>query len=53
MTGIFPAEWKSARVTPLYKNSGKGSDLTNYRPISVIPVVVRVFERLINRKCAI
>ena len=21
-TGIFPAEWKSARVTPLYTNSG-------------------------------
>ena len=26
MTGIFPDEWKSARVTPLYKNSGKRSD---------------------------
>ena len=37
MTGIFPDEWKSARVTPLYKNSGKRSDPTNYRPISVIP----------------
>lgn len=23
LTGIFPDEWKSARVTPLYKNSGK------------------------------
>ena len=26
MTGIFPDEWKSARVTPLYKNSGRRSD---------------------------
>ena len=43
MTGIFPDEWKSARVTPLYKNSGKRSDPTNYRPISVIPVVAKVF----------
>ena len=33
MTGIYPDEWKSARVTPLYKNSGKRSDPTNYRPI--------------------
>ena len=47
MTGIFPDEWKSARVTPLYKNSGKRSDPTNYRPISIIPVVAKVFERII------
>ena len=39
LTGIFPDEWKSARVTPLCKNSGKRNDPTNYRPISVIPVV--------------
>ena len=31
MTGIFPEEWKSARVIPLYKNSEKRSDPTNYR----------------------
>ena len=28
LTGIFPDEWKSARVTPLYKNSGKRNDPT-------------------------
>ena len=47
MTGIFPDEWKSARVTPLYKNSDKLNDPTNYRPISVIPVVAKVFERVV------
>ena len=31
----------------MYKNSGKRSDSTNYRPISVIPVVAKVFERII------
>ena len=31
----------------MYKNSGKRSDPTNYRPISVIPVVAKVFERII------
>ena len=31
----------------IYKNSGKRSDPTNYRPISVIPVVAKVFERII------
>ena len=34
-------------VTPLYKNSGKRNDPTNYRPISVIPVVPKVFERVV------
>ena len=42
-----PTEWKNARVTPLYKNSGKRNDPSNYRPISVIPVEAKVFERII------
>ena len=46
-TGIFPNEWKNARVTPLYKNSGKRNDPSNYRPISVIRVVAKVSERII------
>ena len=48
-TGVFPNDWKNARFSssPLYKNSGKRNDLSNYRPISVIPVVARVFERII------
>jgi len=47
LTGIFPDDWKSARVTPLYKNSGKGNNPTNYQPISVIPVMAKVFERVV------
>ena len=43
-TGIFPTEWKLARVTPVFKKGIK-SDLNNYRPISVIPVVSKVFEK--------
>lgn len=37
-------------LTPLYKNSGKRNDQTNYRPISVIPVVAKVFERVVYDK---
>ena len=45
-SGIFPEEWKCAKVTPLFKN-GQRSDLNNYRPISVTPIVAKVSERII------
>ena len=41
ITGIFPNGRKSASVTPLGKNSGKRTEPTNYRAISVIPVVAK------------
>lgn len=47
MTGIFPEEQKCSKVVPLYKQ-GKQADMNNhYRPISIIPVVAKVFERII------
>ena len=50
--GKLPEDWKSARVTPLFKQ-GDRDDVNNYRPISVIPVVVKVFERIVYEQlCA-
>jgi len=43
-TGTLPSRWKTAKVTPLYKN-GTECDPCNYRPISVLPVLSKVFER--------
>ena len=44
--GIFPDDWKRAKVTPLFKE-GDRDDLNNYRPISVISVIAKVFERIV------
>ena len=44
--GLFPSDWKIARVAPIYKDGPTDVD-SNYRPISVLPVVARLFEKLI------
>ena len=44
--GEFSALWKTARDIPIFKQ-GDNSARENYRPISVLPVVSRVFERLV------
>ncbi len=45
-TGVFPNDWKIARVTPIYKSEDK-TDCGNYRPISIISNVAKVFEKVI------
>ena len=46
LTEIYPNDWKTAKVTPLFKKGIK-SDPYNYRPISVIPIISKVFERIV------
>ena len=42
----FPSMWKRARVVPVHK-SGDKATIKNYRPISILPVFSKIFERLI------
>ena len=47
-TSIFPEEWKCSKVISLLKQGRNAPTLkNNYRPISIIPVVGKVFERVV------
>ena len=41
----FPSQWKYAKVA---KNSASKSSPNNYRPISLLPIVSKVFEKYIH-----
>ena len=45
-TGIFPDQWNEANVTPVHKKNDKQL-ISNYRPISLLPILAKVFERII------
>ena len=50
-TNTFPDDFKVYKVAPVFK-SGDKEDLNNYRPISVLPSIARIFERLLyNQLC--
>jgi hypothetical protein len=43
--GNFPDELKIAKVIPLFK-ANDPTHITNYRPVSVLPVLSKLFERI-------
>ena len=49
-TGIVPEQFKVSIVTPIYKNAGNILDLGNYRPISVISNLSKIFERCLKER---
>ena len=48
-TSQFPNDLKLADVTPIFKKVDS-SDVKNYRPISVLPVMSKVFERILQKQ---
>ena len=44
---VFPSRWKTATVTPIFK-SGVPTDVTNYCPISVLPILSKIAERHVH-----
>ena len=48
LTGRFPDQFKLAKVFPIHKTGSK-SDPANYRPISILPTISKIFERHVNK----
>ena len=44
--GTFPSVLKHADITPVFKKGYRGSK-ENYRPVSILPVISKIFEKLL------
>ena len=47
--GIYPSKLKLAKVIPIYKSNDE-SDPSNYRPISLLSVFNRIFEKMMYNR---
>ena len=48
-TGIFPKKLKIAVIKPVFK-SGEKTDMNNYRPISILPYISKVVEKVMHHR---
>ena len=46
----FPDCWKVSSVVPVFKNVEERSTVANYHPVSLLSVVSKVFEKLVNNR---
>lgn len=49
-TGKFISSLKTTKVVPVYKNKGSPNDVNNYRPISLLSNIDKIFEKLIHAR---
>jgi hypothetical protein len=47
--GTVPKQMKLAKVLPIFK-SGEASDISNYRPISLLPVISKLLEKAVHMR---
>ncbi|MCG8032694.1 MAG: hypothetical protein JAZ03_11025, partial [Candidatus Thiodiazotropha taylori] len=47
-TGIVPSAWVEGIIIPLYKNKGDSLDANNYRPITLLSCLGKLFTAVLN-----
>jgi hypothetical protein len=47
LKGYFLAQWKVAQTILILKPGKPPNELTSYRPISLLPIVSKVFENIL------
>ena len=49
-TGIIPESWTLGMIQPIFKNKGSPHDPCNYRPITLISCLGKVFTQILNNR---
>ena len=45
-TGTFPSLLKTSKVVPVFKNKGSPLEVSNYRPISLLSNIEKIYEKV-------
>jgi len=48
--GIFPSALKVSKVVPVFKNKGSPLEVSNYRPISLLSNIEKIFEKTMQTR---
>jgi len=48
--GRIPEDWGKAIICPVFKNKGDRAECGNYRGISLLPHITKIYERILERR---
>ena len=48
--GVFPNIYKHAKVVPIFKKDGNKTDFHDYRPISLLPAISKIIEKIVHKR---
>jgi len=49
-SGIIPESWQIGSIIPIYKNKGDINSPKNYRPITLLSCIGKLFTAILNKR---